>query len=83
MLAATVANKPGWASQRDRDDSRRYEPEPELRWDVRLWCADDALIEAMNAAIDQIIDKRTAYQIYAKYGLAYHLPFPASDGAER
>jgi ABC-type amino acid transport substrate-binding protein len=60
-----------------------YEPEPELRWNVRLWRADDALTEAMNAAIDQIIDKRTAYQIYAKYGLAYHLPFPASDGAER
>ena len=63
-----------------------YEPEPELRWDVRLWCADDALIEAMNAAIDQIIDKRTAYQIYAKYGLAYHLPFQlpmAPSGEER
>jgi hypothetical protein len=44
-----------------------YEPKPELRRNVRLWRADDPLIEAMNAAIDQIIDKRTAYQIYAKY----------------
>lgn len=61
-----------------------YEPEPALRWNVAiaLWRADDVLLEAVNAAIDRVVEQRIPHQIYAKYGVAYHPPFPASEETE-
>jgi polar amino acid transport system substrate-binding protein len=58
-----------------------YEPETALRWNVAigLWRADDALVVAVDAAIDRVIAKRVPYQIYAKYGAIYHPPFLVSE----
>jgi polar amino acid transport system substrate-binding protein len=61
-----------------------YEPEPALSWNVAigLWRTDDALIEAINTAIDRVIEQRIPHRIYAKYGVAYHPPFAGSaEGA--
>jgi ABC-type amino acid transport substrate-binding protein len=54
-----------------------YEPVPALCWNVAigLWRADDALIEALNGAIDSVTEQRLPDRIYAKYGVAYHPPF--------
>lgn len=62
-----------------------YEPEPEFRWNVAigLWRADDALIEAVNTAIDQVKEKRIPYQLYAKYGVTYSPPFPDPASSDR
>jgi ABC-type amino acid transport substrate-binding protein len=58
-----------------------YEPEPALRWNVAIGFrqADDELISAADAAIDRVIEKQIPHRIYAKYGAAYHLPFPVSE----
>lgn len=57
-----------------------YEPDPNLRWNVAiaLWQADEALIEAMNAAIDRVVEKQVPNGIYAKYGVTYRPPFVAT-----
>jgi polar amino acid transport system substrate-binding protein len=62
-----------------------YEPEPALRWNVSiaLWRADDALVDAVNAAIDRLIEQRIPYDIYAKYGVMYQPPFRDSEKSER
>ena len=54
-----------------------YDPEPELRWNsaVALWQADDALVATVNAAVDRVIAKGVPEQVYAKYGVSYHLPW--------
>ena len=54
-----------------------YEPVPALCWNVAIgvWHADDALIEALNTAIDSVTEQRLPDRIYAKYGVAYHPPF--------
>jgi ABC-type amino acid transport substrate-binding protein len=54
-----------------------YEPVPALCWNVAIgvWHADDALIEALNSAIDSVTDQRLPDRIYAKYGVAYYPPF--------
>jgi len=54
-----------------------YEPEAMLRWNVAigLWNADDALVTAVEAAIDRAIEKQIPHRIYAKYGVAYYPPF--------
>jgi ABC-type amino acid transport substrate-binding protein len=53
-----------------------YEAEPALCWNVAigLWRADDALVEAMNTAIDSVTAQRLPDRVYAKYGVAYHPP---------
>ena len=58
-----------------------HEPEPALRWNVSiaLWRADDAV----NAAIDRVIEQRIPYDIYAKYGVMYHPRFSDSEKSER
>jgi polar amino acid transport system substrate-binding protein len=55
-----------------------YEPEPALRWNVAigLWRADDALVAAVNGAIDRVVAQRIPQHIYARYGVAYYAPFP-------
>jgi polar amino acid transport system substrate-binding protein len=62
-----------------------YEPEPALRWNVSvaLWRADDALVDALNAAIDRVIEQRLQYDIYAKYGVTYHRPFSDAEKSEQ
>ena len=37
-----------------------FEPEPALRWNVLIavWKADDALFDAVNAAIERVIERR-------------------------
>jgi polar amino acid transport system substrate-binding protein len=62
-----------------------YEPEPALRWNVSiaLWRADDALVDAVNVAIDRVIEQRIPYEIYAKYAVTYQPPFGDSEKSER
>jgi polar amino acid transport system substrate-binding protein len=79
----------GWY-RREYPDARvtipaGYEPEPALRWNVAigLWRADDALVAAVNAAIDRVLEKQIPSRIYANYGVAYHPPFPLSGTDER
>lgn len=52
---------------------------PELRWNVAVGLrrADDALVEAVNAALDRLIANRTVEAIYGRYGIAYQPPFTA------
>ncbi len=52
---------------------------PELRWNVAVGLrrADDALVEAVNTALDRLLANRTIEAIYARYGIAYQPPFPA------
>jgi polar amino acid transport system substrate-binding protein len=84
---AVTAPIVGWYRHEHPDASvtipEGYEPEPALRWNVAigLWGADDALLEAVNAAIDRVVEQRIPHHIYAKYGVAYHPPFPASGEA--
>jgi len=44
---------------------------PELRWDVAVGIrkADDALVEAINAALDRMLAAGTIHRIYASYGI--------------
>jgi ABC-type amino acid transport substrate-binding protein len=62
-----------------------YEPEPEFRWNVAvgLWRTDDAMVEAMNAAIDRVSEKQIPDRLYAKYGVTYHPPYPTLAPGER
>jgi polar amino acid transport system substrate-binding protein len=62
-----------------------YVLEPELRWNVAigLWRPDDALIEAVNAAIDRVLEKRIPGLIYARYGVPYEAPDQALEARER
>jgi polar amino acid transport system substrate-binding protein len=53
-----------------------YDVEPELRWNlaVGLRRSDDALLDAVNAALDQLIRDGTLERIYARYGVNYRQP---------
>jgi polar amino acid transport system substrate-binding protein len=53
-----------------------YVPSPELQWDmaVGLRNADDALLKAMNQALDRLLTSRTIPQIFARYGVTYIPP---------
>jgi polar amino acid transport system substrate-binding protein len=53
-----------------------YDAEPELRWNlaVGLRRSDDALVAAVNAALDKLIDDGTLARIYARYGVDYRRP---------
>jgi polar amino acid transport system substrate-binding protein len=48
-----------------------YESMPELRWDVAVGMrkADDALVAAVNAALDHMLADGTVHRIYARYGI--------------
>ena len=53
-----------------------YDTEPELSWNlaVGLRRSDDALVAAVNAALDKLIDDGTLAGIYARYGVDYRRP---------
>ena len=53
-----------------------YEAEPELRWNlaVGLRRSDDALLDAINSALDRLIQDGTLARIYAHYGVEYQEP---------
>ena len=53
-----------------------YESEPELRWNlaVGLRRSDDALLEAVNAALAQLAADGTLGQIYGRYGVELRRP---------
>jgi polar amino acid transport system substrate-binding protein len=53
-----------------------YDAEPELRWNlaVGLRRSDQALLDAVNAALDRLIQDGTLARIYAHYGVEYRQP---------
>jgi polar amino acid transport system substrate-binding protein len=53
-----------------------YEPEQELAWNVAVGLrrADDALVAAVNGALDRLVESRAIADIYAKYGIAWQPP---------
>jgi ABC-type amino acid transport substrate-binding protein len=53
-----------------------YDTEPELRWNlaVGLRRSDDAMLDAINAALDKLIRDGSLAQIYARYGVEYRQP---------
>lgn len=53
-----------------------YDDESELRWNVAVGLrrSDDRLVDAMNAALDRLIDDGTIARIYARYGVEYRKP---------
>ena len=53
-----------------------YDAEPELRWNlaVGLRRSDDALLDAVNSALDKLIHDGTLARIYAHYGVDYRQP---------
>jgi polar amino acid transport system substrate-binding protein len=49
---------------------------PELRWEVAVGMrkADDALVAAVNTALDHMLADGTVGRIYASYGIDQSLP---------
>jgi polar amino acid transport system substrate-binding protein len=54
-----------------------YDAEPELRWNlaVGLRRSDDALLDAVNSALDKLVRDGTLARIYAHYGVEYRQPY--------
>lgn len=50
--------------------------EPELRWPVAVGMrrADDELVQAVNAAVEALLQDGTLAAVYARYGIAYRRP---------
>jgi len=50
---------------------RAYESEPELRWEVAIGMrkSDDAMVAAVNEALDRLVANGTVNRIYASYGI--------------
>jgi polar amino acid transport system substrate-binding protein len=55
---------------------RAYEGVPELRWDIAVGMrkADDALVTAVNGALDRMLAQGTISRIYASYGIEQSHP---------
>ena len=55
---------------------RAYENQPELRWEIAVGMrkADDALVDAVNAALDRMLEHGIVSRIYASYGIEPSLP---------
>jgi polar amino acid transport system substrate-binding protein len=53
-----------------------YESMPELRWEVAVGMrkADDALVAAVNTALDHMLADGTVNRIYASYGIEQSPP---------
>ena len=53
-----------------------YDTEPELRWNLAVGMrrSDDALADAINRALDRLIEDGTLTRIYASYGVEYRQP---------
>jgi ABC-type amino acid transport substrate-binding protein len=56
--------------------AKAFENEPMLTWDVcvGLRKSDDALLAAVNQALDRLLDDGTVSRIYAKYGVEHRRP---------
>ncbi|RMF89757.1 MAG: hypothetical protein D6736_07870 [Nitrospinota bacterium] len=54
-----------------------YTPDPSLRWNVAVGLrkADDALVEAVNQVLDEMLSSQKIQKIFAKYGVTYIPPF--------
>jgi polar amino acid transport system substrate-binding protein len=50
-----------------------YDAEPDLRWSLAIGLrrSDDAPQDAVNAALDRLIDDGTLARVYAQYGVDY------------
>jgi ABC-type amino acid transport substrate-binding protein len=55
---------------------RAYENQPEFRWEIAVGMrkSDDALVTAINEAIDRLLADGTVSRIYASYGVEPSLP---------
>jgi polar amino acid transport system substrate-binding protein len=55
---------------------RAYENAPEFRWEIAVGMrkSDDALVTAINEAIDRLVADGTVNRIYASYGIEPSLP---------
>ena len=55
---------------------RDYDSMPELRWEVAVGMrkADDALVTAVNAALERMLAEGVIHRIYASYGIEQTLP---------
>ena len=55
---------------------RAYESRQELRWEVAVGMrkADDALVSAVNQALERMLAQGTVQQIYASYGVELSMP---------
>jgi len=55
---------------------RAQDHEPDLRWNVAVGLrrADDALLDAVNAALNALLDDGTIRAIYARYGIEHRRP---------
>ncbi len=55
---------------------RDYDSMPELRWEVAVGIrkADDALVQAINTALDHMLAEGVVHRIYASYGVEQSLP---------
>jgi polar amino acid transport system substrate-binding protein len=53
-----------------------YDSEPELRWNLAIGLrrSDDRLLDAVDAALDKLIEDGTLARIYARYGVDYRHP---------
>jgi ABC-type amino acid transport substrate-binding protein len=56
--------------------AKAFESEPMLTWDVSVGLrkSDDALLAAVNEALDRLLDDGTVARIYAKYGVEHRRP---------
>jgi ABC-type amino acid transport substrate-binding protein len=57
---------------------RAFEAMPEFRWSLAVGMrkADDALVAAVNQALERMLADGTVNRIYAGYGIEQHLPQP-------
>jgi ABC-type amino acid transport substrate-binding protein len=55
---------------------RAYQNAPEFRWEIAVGMrkSDDALVAAINEAIDRLVADGTVNRIYASYGIEPSLP---------
>jgi polar amino acid transport system substrate-binding protein len=55
-----------------------YRQDPELRWNVAVGLrnADQALVDAVSAILEQLQRAGTVQATFARYGVPYHQPFP-------
>ena len=70
----------GWYLKEHPDASVKaaegYVSSPELQWNVAVGLrnADEALVDAVNAALDRLLADGTIQAIFSKYGIAYVSP---------
>jgi polar amino acid transport system substrate-binding protein len=82
VVAGLVAQAyAGWYLKQHPDGAvtiaKSYETDPELQWNVAvgLQNADDALVNAVNQALERLLANQTIQGIFAKYGVTYTPPF--------